>query len=116
MNNNIVNFPTRSVREWLIIERALNEELAKLGVPPAVHSRVLERMKAFFQVMDVSFNFTSNIAIPGAVSQDQIAAICSGAQEHLGAQISEQIHDFTNKIFFDRLCRELEVCRELGLL
>jgi len=73
-------------------------------------------MKAFYQVMDVSFNFTSDIAIPGNVSKDQVAAICSGVQEHLGAQIAEQIHDFTNKIFLDRLCCELEVCRELGFL
>lgn len=73
-------------------------------------------MKAFYQVLDIAFSFTSDIAIPGKVSQEQVAAIRTGIQEHLGAQIAEQLHDFTNKIFLDRLCRELEVCRELGLL
>jgi hypothetical protein len=111
----IVNFPTKSVRDWLIIERAMNEAFSRDRVSSSVQTRLVERMKSFYKLLELDFNFTINAKFPSVISQDQINAICSEIGENIGAVGSEKLQAFTHKLFFDRLEVEMDLCRALHL-
>jgi hypothetical protein len=110
---NIINFPTKSVRDWVLIERTMEEEFSRLGIPLLVQIRLIENMKSFYQVLDFEFNFNTQIAFPGTIPIDNVNAICSEVGEKIGALSSKQLQIFTNKLFFDRLYREIDICRKL---
>lgn len=105
----VTDFPTRAAREWFIIEREIKAHLSQFNVPPAVEKRLIIAMKAFYATMDVSLGFKFDIPFP--VSSEQTEALTSTMR---GA-FAESIHEFTNKLYFERLLREIDVCRELGL-
>ena len=110
--SNVVSFPTRAVRDWLIIERSLRTELAALSIPDGAQSRLIERMKVFWGVLDrFDFNFSIQVEFTGAGNIDLNTI---GSQ--ISAQAEERLHAFTNELFVDRLQREIEACRELGLI
>lgn len=113
---NVVEFPTKSVRDWLLIERTMAAEFTKLGLSEAIKERLSENMKAFYKVMDHDFRFSFDAELPSTISKDQARAIFSSIGNKTSVVLGEQIHAFTNKLFFDRLHREIEVCGELGLL
>lgn len=112
---NIVNFPTKSVRDWLIIERALYDALKQAPVSASVEQRLVEKMKSFYQIMQRDFNFAIQ-PIEAPLPQAQLNAICSDIGKKMSVALNEQIHAFTNEIFFERFNREVEVCREIGIL
>lgn len=115
MGTNIVNFPIKSVRDWLMIEREMKEIFLKGGVSSSVQARLIEKMKSFYELLDVEFNSSIDIVFPSILSREQTMAICSDISQKIGAASSEQLKAFTNKLFIDRLYREIDMCRELGL-
>jgi hypothetical protein len=112
---NVVNFPTKSVRDKLIIERAMKEALEKTVLSESARTRIVENMKVFYEVLEFPFNFSVPISFPGSIPKDQRDAICSQVGEKIGAVSSEQLQAFTNKLFFNRLYYEIDVCGELGI-
>lgn len=111
----VINFPTSSVRDWLTIERAMKDELLNLGISAATQLRLIEIMKSFFETLNFQFDLSVAVEFPGLLSKEQTSAICSDIGQKIGEQSSTQLQAFTKQLFFDRLHRELEVCRELGI-
>ena len=103
------DFPTRAAREWFVIEREIKAHLAQFNVPPAVEKRLIITMKAFYAVIDESLGFKFDVPFP--VSPEQAEVLTSTMR----TAFAESIHEFTNKLYFERLLREIDVCKELGL-
>lgn len=113
--NNIIDFPAKSIRDWVIIERALNDALKAAGMPPQVQKRLIEKMKDFHPILDRDFDFsipTPPINLPA----DQVNAMCATIGGKLRVALKEQLNAFTQALFIERLYREIEACREIGLL
>lgn len=113
---NIINFPTKSVRDWLIVERELKQQLSGFGFPTSANNRLVQVMKDFFEILDPDFNFSIQAPFSGALSPDQRSSICADIGEQMGVLISERLQAFTQKLFFDRLHREIDICLELGMM
>lgn len=88
---NVIQFPTRSVRSWNSIRQITDEQLIKSGMPEFGRKRVIENMKKLFDALDVTLTFTPEIPF------------------------EEQFQKFTSKLLLERLIREIEVCGELNL-
>jgi len=113
--DNVINFPTKYTRDWTVIERELDKQLSEHGVSAAAKARIVERMKAFYEVIYGEFQVTFK-TMPINLPKETIDAICADIAAQLRPQITEQLQALTYKIFFDRLNREIEGCRDVGLL
>jgi hypothetical protein len=111
----IIEFPTKAVRDWAIIERTTIDELKQLRVSPTVENRVIEQMKKTYDLLD-DFSFSAPIEFPGSIPADQIAILCAGISDKISEAIKEHLHALANRILIDRLNREMQVCQELGLI
>src|SRR5262245_43140834 len=56
--DNVVNFPSKTVRDWVVIERELILQLQNAGAPPSVRDRLVEKMKAFRPILDRDFDIS----------------------------------------------------------
>jgi hypothetical protein len=112
---NIVNFPTKLVKDWTSIERPMRFELSKIGIPAGqVQERIVGIMHEFYELLsDIDISCKLDIGLP--VPPDAGAAI----REEIGARISalqhERLQAYKHKLFMERLDREIVACRELGL-
>lgn len=93
----VVDFPTRSVRDWLIIERALHDALSSHQISDAVRARLTERMKSFYEFLDVDFSFSIDAEFPGVLTKAQTSAICTQIGERVQPVISEKLQAFTKR-------------------
>lgn len=53
---------------------------------------------------------------PAYISQGDISSICNDIGEKMSVVIQDRLHAFTDTLIVDRLNREIDSCRELGLL
>jgi len=112
----IVSFPVKLVRDWLIIERAMNDAFIQNRTPEAAQNRLKEQMKSFYEIMHGEIDLNFDVEFPPGISREQAALVSSRIREKGSLALEEQLHAFTHKLFFDRLRREMDVCREIGLL
>ena len=103
----VVSFPTKSVRDWLIIERAMKDKFSELSVAAPVQNRLIEQMQAFYHLLDFQFNFTLDISFPDTLTKEQTSAICHDIGQQVTAAVEKHLQDFTNKLFNERLSREV---------
>jgi hypothetical protein len=111
---NVVQFPTKDVRDWAIIERAMKESFASNGnVSSAVQTRLIERMKAFYEMVDPRLQISIDLAteVPPAAATALHAEIGS----KLEAILNTQLQAYTKRLCIERLNHEIDVCRELGI-
>jgi hypothetical protein len=113
--SNIIKFPTKAVRDWAIIERAIVDELQRLRVSPTAESRIVEQVRNTYDLLD-GFDLSMPVEFPGSIPADQVAIMCTDIGQRISAAIKEHLHTMTSRILIDRLHRELQVCRELGLI
>jgi hypothetical protein len=112
---NIVNFPTKPVRDWVVIERSMRKELSRLGFPENVQERITERMQDFYTLLDVDFNYSIDAKFP-RLTPEEVSSICSDIAAKVGTIQSKKLQAFTDKLFTERLHREIDSCREVGML
>ena len=103
----VVSFPTKSVRDWLIIERAMKDKFSELSVAAPVQNRLIEQMQAFYHLLDFQFNFSLDISFPDTLTKEQTSAICHDIRQQVTAAVEKHLQDFTNKLFNERLSREV---------
>jgi len=104
--DNIVNFPAKSVRDWLAIERTLKEVLAKGGAAPELQAAVIDKMKAFYDfIAAFDFSLSVNLSHPIPVSaRDAVAELL----ESLRLALGERLKEFSNTLCVERINREIE--------
>src|ERR1700678_4572675 len=105
---NVIEFPTREVRNWAIVERSLRAGLREvLAVSPAVEARLVEKMRAFFnETLRLQFQFTITdftFQTVGSMSNEQKEAFRSSLGEKISSASEEVIQDFTKRLFIERL-------------
>ena len=76
MSDKIVPFPTKAVRDWIGVERQIDELLANIGLLPEAKLRIKERLKTFNDMLAVTFDLSGSMTIHGPVSPAQQRA-CS---------------------------------------
>lgn len=56
--DNIIEFPTKSVRNYSEIERGLREVLHRAGATESITNTVLQNMDEFIRLLSFDFNFS----------------------------------------------------------
>jgi hypothetical protein len=105
MDSNVIEFPTRAVRDWIGYEKVIQKNMQKGGASPEMIKEVCARMKEAFPKFAASFEFRFDMPLLpqglGIAVQDSI----NKALE----KFREEIHEYTNQVIFDRLRLEIEL-------
>lgn len=115
MAEKIIQFPTKSVRDWETIRRALLKEIIKHGASQTAQDRILERLKSFYEIVDFEFNISMDFVFPDTISTEDMSIISTGVGEQLGPIFGKQIQAFTKRLYIERLKSEVDFCIELGI-
>jgi hypothetical protein len=113
---NVVQFPTKAVRDWASLERTLKDLLGQAGVSQACKDRITERMKAFWEQLDPKMDLAFDVRATPPVDAAQLHAILWGVSDTIGEKCGTQLQAFTNSLFIERFYREVEACTEVGIL
>ena len=72
--DNIIEFPTRSTRDWVTIERSLRIGLRQLNISAATEARLVDRMKTFWDTLELDFQFSFDMSfeIDGSMSDNYL--------------------------------------------
>lgn len=101
----VIQFPTRAVRDSAAIERTLRQILNQCGASPDMIEEVCSRTKDYFEKLNIDFGTSCQLPpLPEglkAVIQDSIN---QGLKK-----LFDQIHEYTSKILYDRVCLEIEL-------
>jgi len=108
MTTNIIEFPTRSVREWIKVERTIRETLEQAGASQEMTEEVCGRMKEVYEKYDRVFTFALGLPLPEHLSLEQRRAIDNSIRNAVEG-LTKEIHEYTNQVLFDRLCIEIEL-------
>ena len=116
MASNVIKFPAKAARDWAIIEKAIREQCSVNMFSPEVQKRLLEVMKPFWEMLDPGLNFSVDIAFPAYIREEDRAAITAAVSRDISRMNGEILNRFTNHLYIERLRREVDLCRDLGLI
>jgi hypothetical protein len=105
MNSNVIEFPTRAVRDWIGYEKVIQGDMQKGGASPEMIQEVCARMKEAFQKFAVPFEF--RIQMP-ALPEDLRLAVEESINKAL-KQFREEIHEYTHRLILDRFQLEVDL-------
>jgi len=108
MTTNAVEFPTGSEREWIMFEKTIQEALEKVGASEAMTQEVSARMKEVYERYDRKFTFALSLPLPENLSLKQRREIDHSIRTAVG-RLTDEIHEYTSEVLFDRLCMEIEL-------
>jgi hypothetical protein len=111
----IVNF-TAKPSGWAAIEQELRVNLAQRGQSQEVQDRLVINLKPFWEMLEQphGLNFPGGVIL-AAVNPEQVAAFRAALENNISAATTMMWQAFREKLFDERLRRELYFCRELGL-
>jgi len=103
---NVINFPSRSVREWADIERTFRELLKQVPLPIEMQNDLLVRMKEFFHRFNAQFGFSFELPPTFSLEQQEVilSAFRNAIKDH-----EKKLHDFMNELLLDRWQLEVEL-------
>jgi len=116
MASNVIKFPAKAARDWALIEKAIREQCSVNMFSPEVQKRLLEVMKPFWEMLDPGLNFSVDIAFPAYIREEDRAAITAAVSRDISRMNGEILNRFTNHLYIERLRREVDLCRDLGLI
>lgn len=96
----IIPFPSKTVRDWAILERTMTEILTGAGADAAASSHIMRRMKEFFALLDRDFSASIHYELPSSTTVAQQEKL-RAALEAMFASLATKWHDFTNEIMVD---------------
>ena len=108
MGTNIIEFPTRAVREWIMVERTIREVLEQVGASAEMTEEVCARMKDVYERYNRMFTLALKLPLPEYLSLDQRRAIDDSIRNAVEG-LTKEIHDYSSQVLFDRLCLEIEL-------
>jgi len=101
---NIIPFPSNSARTWAETERWLRDIARRAGVGEEVGSMLATRIRPLFDLLDEPVSVS--VTLPEAC-----AGLLEAQQDVFGVAIQER----NNRILMERIYREIEVYKRLGL-
>ena len=105
MDSNVIEFPTRAVRDWIILERTFRGILERSGAPPEMMEEVCARMKEAIEKFNGQFKFALELPpLP-----ERLKKIIDDALQRATKELADQVHEYTNQLIFDRLQLEVEL-------
>lgn len=105
MSSNVIEFPTRAVRDWVVMERTIQEIMQEGGGSTEMIKEVCGRMKETWEKYNTQFGFALELPqLPPVLAR----AINDSVQKAI-KDLVDQIHEYTSKIFYDRLLLEIEL-------
>ena len=102
----IIEFPTRTVRGWAEIERALRAIFAQASASKEMQDEVLSRMKEFFYRCSVRFGVS--LQLPASLSTEQREAVALSVRRAFEDH-EKRLQDFMNQILLERLQLEIDL-------
>lgn len=91
----IINFPTREIRDWVEIERDLVQYLRKAKLHPDAEREILSRMKSFIELLNIQIAFPYQDNAPEVFSREMSRCIT-------------EINELSARLVKERLECELE--------
>lgn len=105
MDSNVIEFPIRAVREWIILERSFRVILERSGASPEMMEEVCARMKEAQEKFNGEFKFALELPpLP-----EELKRIIDGAIQKATKELADQVHEYTNQLRLDRLKLEVEL-------
>jgi hypothetical protein len=105
MDSNIIEFPTRVVRDWIGYEKVIREKMQEGGASPEMIKEVCERMKEVFPKFATGFEFRFEIP---RLPEELAIAIQNSIKKTL-TKFREEIHEYTNQLILEHLRLEIEL-------
>ena len=105
MDSNVIQFPTRAVREWIILERHFQDILERSGASPEMTEEVCARMKEAAEKFNGEFKFALELPpLP-----EGLKGIIDDAIQKAAKILADQVHEYSWKIMLDRLQLEIDL-------
>ena len=102
----IIPFPTKSVRDWVVLEKTFRDALANNGVTdPAAIAHIVGRMRPFVDLCNRDFSDSVPLTLPGNTTIEQHAALRSALEDAFG-RFEKSRQQLTNELLLDRLIVE----------
>jgi hypothetical protein len=108
MSTNVIEFPTRVVREWIMVEKTIREVLEQAGASPEMTKEVCARMKGVYEKYNRMLTLALKLPLPEYLSMEQRRAI-DDAIRNAVEDFKKQIHEYSSQVLLDRLCLEIEL-------
>jgi hypothetical protein len=105
MVSNVIQFPIRAVREWIILERSFRGILERSGASPEMMEEVCARMKEAQEKFDCEFK----LALELPPLPEGLKTIIDGAMQKATKELADQVHEYTNQLRLDRLQMEIQL-------
>lgn len=115
--NNIIQFPTSPATDWRIIERQVCDAMESAQMSSVAQEHMLAGLRPFCElVASFKFDFSISAEFPGSINRKRINAVCADIGQKIGKAISDQFSDFQLRLVAERTDREIQNCRDAGLL
>ena len=92
--DNVIAFPTKSIRDRAEIERAILDVLQESGASPEETETIITNIKEFLELLELDFKFSFPDATEYSI-QEQFK------------DFSAALHERTNRLIFERLKMEI---------
>jgi len=105
---NIINFPTKQVRDRISFEKTIREYIAHLEIPISAIEPLVERVLPLWEAHQYQFNLS--FSIPSSISAKDAELIKSSFLTSFEA-FQRGLYDFNSSILLDRINAEIKLFR-----
>lgn len=105
----LIEFPSKSVRDWAVLERGIRRALVNAGASTEMQSHVVSRMHSFWkEELEQSYVFKFNMRPSLNISKQSSMEIENSIREAV-SNFQEQIQEHHQKLFIDRTKVEIDL-------
>ncbi|HUL30815.1 MAG TPA: hypothetical protein VLZ03_10220 [Thermodesulfobacteriota bacterium] len=108
MSSTIIKFPTATARSWIEFEKLFRDLLESQGMAPAMIDGVCGRMRDSWKNLYAQISFAFEIP-PGL--PDWAEEALNNSVQKATKSLTDQIHEYLNRVLLDRLLLEIELYR-----
>ena len=105
MDSNVIEFPTRTVRDWIAVQNIIEKNLQQGGASPEMIQEVCARMKESWERLDIQLRFVLELpSLP-----EELRNIINNSVQKALEGLAKQIHEYSTQVLFDRLLLEIQL-------
>jgi len=101
--SNIVEFPTKLVQDWVVIERSLRDVLNSTDASNEFVDLIIERMQASYKEHQLDYQLSFNL--PENYAENVLSAL---------TDFSKALQQRTNELMLSRLILEIKLAKAEG--